>query len=47
MTVNNYPFPVEDAPRTFSQTLHAAKTKEDARKALLEQIEYNKMKKRV
>jgi hypothetical protein len=34
--LNVYPFPVEDAPRTVSQAIHAATTKDDARRALLE-----------
>ena len=34
--LNVYPFPVEDVPRTVCQTMHAVKTKDDARKALLE-----------
>ena len=42
-----YPFPVEDATRTMTQINHKAKAKEQARTALLEQMEYNQMKKKI
>jgi len=39
-----YPFPIEDAARTEDQDEHRKVNKNDARQALLTQIQYNDMK---
>ena len=42
-----YPFPIEDAARTEDQHAHREINKGDARNALLDQIQYNDMKRQI